>query len=196
MPIAAGSPENALPQAVADHHALMIAGHFLVRSDQAAVQRRDAEQRECVRRHPDAEHAFGAIGHAEVRRPVFGRAHLRERAVLLAPVVEVRGRDRSASAVQHHRQFVGILIGQRLQQNRLQRAEHRRIRADADGEDEDGAETERGRAAKRAQGVADVADQGLGVHSHWTWKLTTGWAVTSHFRSTGLTCDHLVTYRW
>ena len=175
MPITAGiAGERALPQAVADHHALMIAGHFLIGRDQAAVQRRDAEQRERVGRHPDAEHAFGAIGHAEIRRPVFRRAHLRERAVLLAPVEEVRERDRSASAVQHDRQFVGILVGQRLQQDRLHRAEHRRVRADADAEDEDGAEAERRRAAERAQGVADVADQGLGFHSHWTWKPARG----------------------
>ena len=57
--------------------------------------------------------------------------------------------------------MLGLADRQRSQQQRVEYGENRRIRADSQGEREDGRDGESGRAPERAQAVAEILERGF-----------------------------------
>ena len=88
-----------------------------------------------------------------------------EHAVLLAPQHELGdGGDipGTLGRVQHElNNPVGVRIGKRLEQHRVDDRENRRVRADAEGQRRDGGGGERRTLAEHAQGVLEVVQETL-----------------------------------
>ena len=131
----------------------------------AAERRRHAERAEEVRRHDLDERAsrLGPFGDADHRRHV--RRERGKDVLLRAQIVVVRERERPEPAG-----FLAVLAEEadhafgvaepRLERQRIDEAEHRRVGADAEADDERGDEGEAGLAPEQPQTVAQVLPEG------------------------------------
>ena len=133
--------------------------------EEPAVQRPRAEHRQQVRGHADRPDAFrfAVASQVEVRAK-------RDRDVLESRMtrldVEVLGRREpvfrdveSRRSVPEDREPVGILIGQRSEQQRTGDAEDRAVGADADRDRQDRDSSQPRGPQKRANGIAEVLEQ-------------------------------------
>ena len=122
--------EPALPERVAQENDLVAAGTVVARFEGAAPLGAAAEHREEIAgdRAPDEARGFTVAGEVELRvRARAGDVH-REAQLL-------QGHDRAlgVGARQAH-EPIGPGVGKRLEQDRAEEAEHRRVAADADGQ--------------------------------------------------------------
>ena len=137
---AGGLPEALLPECVRDDDDVVIA-LLLIRPERASQNRLDAERREEIGggdRRRDALRPVASADHGAAERRA--RGDRREDALPLAVVEEVGRRDRRLIApferTEHVHELLGPLVGQRLEQRRIDDAEHRAVGADADAQRE------------------------------------------------------------
>ena len=119
---------------------------------------------EVVGRHAGAAQLdrLGAARHRDVAAGL--RGHEVEDRVVLLPVEEVQRRDAVALALrrllEHADDALGLVVGQRLQQNPVHEAENGDIGADADGQRQDGDDRKSPAVLQRASGVAQILAEG------------------------------------
>jgi hypothetical protein len=158
--------EHALPQVVAEHHDRRIAGAILGRFEPPAQHRPHAEQRQQLvggvgRLHPDRAITAGQRGRAELP----GRD--RRAAAAAGPEVpevgrrqpDVRQVDLADDVGVQPRQPVRLVVRQRPQDDRVDDAEDRRGRADAEREGDDQHRGQPGRLPHHAERVPDIEPQ-------------------------------------
>ena len=133
-------PEALLPESVRDDDDV-VSALLLVGPERSSQDRLNAEGREEVGRGDRRRHALRSVpsadhGEAEHR----ARGERREDGLSLAVVEEVRRRDRRLVApserTEHVHELLGPLVGQRLQEHRVDDAEHRAVGADSDAQGE------------------------------------------------------------
>ncbi len=149
-----------LPEAVAQHDLVFPAGFLLFRQEDAPVERPDSQHREDVRRHPESLHALRLRAARQVRDPEVRRAHPLVGRRLPPPVEEVRGSDGVDPPVKDDGEPVGVSVGKRLQEHRVDDAEDRRRGADAQRERGHRRGREPGVLPQGAKAVAKVAADG------------------------------------
>jgi hypothetical protein len=124
---------------VRDDHVPRRVGARVVGAQHAAARGRHAERAEQLGlgpRHPHRARRVAAAEHRVARDPLVGGEAL-ERAVALAEVLHHAGAERPAvvGAVAPARvddgEAVRVAVRQRVEEHRLDDAEHRRVRADA-----------------------------------------------------------------
>ena len=165
--------EPAPPERVAHERHRRRAGRAIGLRERAAQRGRDREQREERRRDDVRDRAFrfadaAARALAAERRVLIadGR-HLFERALPLADVRELGGGHRRLAeadlpvGVPDDGQPVGALVRDALEQDRVDDAEDRRARADADGNRGERGGGEQRRLARRAQRAAEILSEPL-----------------------------------
>jgi hypothetical protein len=168
VPVAA---EEALPDAVAEHQHFLAAGTVVGRFDDAAKEGRRAQHRKQRTADARAEHPLGKLETGDVEGPAGRHAEAFERGQLTLPVFVIRKRaagDRSWRAravVEEDDHARRITVRRRLQDDRAHHAEDGGVRADAQGERDDGRGREAGRAEEKADGVAHVAGDRAGDRS-------------------------------
>ena len=129
-----------------------------------------AKQLEKVRRHDGAAQPLRAVGHDQINLPIQPRLpsfHERDARQRCGAIVNgdgvLTGEDRvpvarrSVEPAPDEHQAVRFRVRQRAQQHAANDAEHRRVRTDAEREQQDGADRETGPAPQHADGVAHVA---------------------------------------
>jgi hypothetical protein len=134
--------ELPLPQAVADYQHARRAGLVLARGEGASKERRYAKRGKHVRRYLQAGDYFSFVRACQRSAPGLRRRQMLESVYLGTIVEEIRGRHRVAAFVQCHHQAARIAIGQRFQQDGIDHAEDGRVRADAQGQNQDGGKRE------------------------------------------------------
>ena len=128
----------------------------------ASERRPDAQHVQDVRRHDQGRKLLRLTGARQRRAVLRERRHAVERSAALAPRQEVRGTDHVARPVArqvvfpHHHQRVGVLVGQRPDQQRMHDAEQRRRRADANRKGRDRADGEQGSPEQHANAVLQI----------------------------------------
>jgi hypothetical protein len=157
--------ELILPQGEAEHGDVFVAGLRIAVGERAAKAGADAERREQARcRHYPVQALRRALGAQVVAAPCIQCA-IAQRAGLLAPVEVVRNRiagDQQIVArvgIVDVDQLVAVGIRQCLQQQRVDDAEHRAVRADAERERQRGGEREARLRQQHAGAVAQVLQQ-------------------------------------
>jgi hypothetical protein len=144
--------ELRLPQRVAQKHDMVLADLVLVRPECAAERRPRAVDIEVVRGDALAAQLNRLLAPRQRRAPTGLRGHVLKHLVLLDPVEVVQRRDAVAPAVrpllEHADDAVGVGVRQRVQQHAVDEAEHRRVRADREGDRDD---RDGGIAGTRAQ---------------------------------------------
>ena len=127
-----------LPEAVAEDRDLRPVRDVLLRREDTSPDRRHAEDGEQVRRHGPGGDALGVAVTRQVHLPVVPRRDLAERAAFLAIVVDLAignpGLVERRPAAPDHDGAVGLAPWQRAQQDGVDDAEDRRVRADAERE--------------------------------------------------------------
>ena len=154
--------EAIAPQPVAENDDLLAPGPVFLGREDAAAFRRHVEDAEEAGGHTRADDALGiaVAGHVEARE--LHRRRRRECLHRLDAVDEVAGRDAAAVAPQILVQRDDSLRRrerQRLQHDRLDGAEDRGSRADAESERDDSGEREPGAAKQLPDGEGDVLPQ-------------------------------------
>jgi hypothetical protein len=143
------------------------ASHVVGNVDQPAQTGLQCEQRKGVSAHKaglvPAKRPVG-VRHGDVLFPPRGDIH--ERTLLLPQLLDhlVRQGNPGRGVTKDHAdasQLVGIGHRQAAQEQTVQEREHRGVRADADGEREDGSHPEGGVATQPAKAVTEVGEQGL-----------------------------------
>ena len=127
------------------------------------MQRASAENLECVRGNsPDAD-ALRLSAAGQVGLPALPRGDAAQAADALAIVLDLDRRDPrlvpAGPAAPDHHARVGVAVRKRRKQHAAHDAEHRRGRAHAEREGEDGDRSERRFAHEPAHGVADVLEK-------------------------------------
>jgi len=126
------------------------------------------EDREVIRRHARRGDGLGVPRPRQVQAGILGAGHPVEDVVLLLPVEKIgdghgkrlltRKRVRRRH-VPDEDESVGIAEGQRLQQDPVDDAEDRRVRADPERQNDDGGERERGALGEQSQPMPKVSNQ-------------------------------------
>ena len=130
------------------------------RGEAASRDRRDANGRQEIRRDETDEHALRLAVAGEVRGAA-GVRRKRGEDVALVGVVGCLGRRKPGlrpvrPMIPDHHQPVRLSVGQRLEQHRIQHAEHRRVCADAERNCQHRSGGESGLVPKPAPGVRGV----------------------------------------
>lgn len=127
--------EPALPQPLTqDHHPTCVGRVFLGQESSSKLWL-DAEKANEVSGDAAAVDPFGLADARQVKARVVYYCHAFEDLVLVAPVWEVAGRDRidrehvCGSLLPDHDKPLGVLIGQGVQQDRINHAEDGAVRA-------------------------------------------------------------------
>src|SRR5207244_4195417 len=97
------------------------------------------QHREVVPRNKRAPHSDGGLSMTQIQRGPSARSQSRETCGLIAQVVEIRERQgiesRSTISASYKNKFVRVFDPrQRTQEQRINKAQHRRVRPDAQGE--------------------------------------------------------------
>ena len=157
------APIALLPQPVAEHNHTAAVRAILGGSEGAAGDDRRAKQSEVIPCDMDGLHLLRMIasGQVDAGGAKVIRGDLLKEAGLLAPQRELgnaRPRERSSVRIQdqlHQRPRIGP--GERLEQNRIDHREHRRVHSDSDCNHQQSDNREGGRSRQRAQGEPQIA---------------------------------------
>ena len=153
------APEAPLPVAVTEDQDAVVARQLVVGAERATEARLRGQGGEEVRGDPEARHHLG--GPARL-----GQAHVGVRvgsdlaiAADLGPQIEVVGRRDPAtrilgSGAEDAIQSAAVGVGRRAQEQAVEHAEHRRVRADTQAQRDDGDEGEAWSTAQRLDGAA------------------------------------------
>ena len=155
--------EVAAPEPLADHDS-MRGRRRIVRAERAARDRQDTKDVEESRRHRLAGNPFGQGAWSGQRPAAAGDGrHRGEGLVLFAPVHIVQRRDAVAGgpgrSFPEHHERIRIAVRQCPEQRRVEQAEDRGCRADAQGEDRDRECSEPGGSPQHASAVSKVAPE-------------------------------------
>ncbi len=160
--------EALAPQPLAEHDDLAVTGHILRGNERAADPRSHAHHVEEAGRHADADERLGIAGAGQRdRRPECDRRHARKRAALFFPRWKLMAADAVAFDVAlgpglpDDDELVRVRIGQRLDQYRVDDAEHRCGGADRQPHQQHDRHRHARRAVQKACGVAQ-ADRATG----------------------------------
>ncbi len=160
-----------LPECLAEDRDAIRAGRAFLGRKHPADQCAGAQHREQIGRaaHAGNVERLAVSGEGVAQLPE--RGHCRHRMRLLLPVEERERRDQIGAAIrvlfaQDH-QARGILVGELIEQHRLDHAEDGSVGADTEHQRQDRHCRERRLPRQRAQGVADVADQIAHGISDW-----------------------------
>ena len=165
-----GAAELPLPQAVREQDDRVAAGLFLCFGVEPAEHRLEADDVVKVGRGARAADPLRFLGSGQRECGAGERGDMLVGGVLLAPVAVVRIRtdvflDRLRPVVEpHHRDPVGIGVGQRPQQDAVEHAEHRRVHPDPDREGQKGDRRESRVAEQHADRVTNVTSHRGEVH--------------------------------
>ena len=150
----------ALPEAVADHREVGTAGHVLLRGEAASAKGRDAERREHVRADVADRHALGLAVARQVRLAIAPGGHFGQRRRPAAVVEDFSLGDprlvERGPAAPDHDGAIRVAPRQRSQQDGVDDAEDRGVRADAERERQHGDGGERGIPRKRADAEPEI----------------------------------------
>ena len=153
--------ELALPERVTQHHHALAPGRVLLACEQPPRRGAQADEIAETRARERARHFHHATGGRRHRHgPLAHRDRVLEHAALRPDAHEVRRRERIGSTVGINRadlvQPVRVPIRQRLQQDRVNDAEDRRVRADSERQRQHRHRSEHRGTTQRAQREADV----------------------------------------
>ncbi len=155
--------ELALPEGMTQHYDFVFAELVFVGAEGAAERGANAQNVEVVGRDAHATQQGWLAGAGQGRGPAALGRHVFENLVLLDPVQIVEGGDAVGAAVgpllQHAHDALGIGVGERVEQDRVDEAEDGRIGADAEGEGEKGDKSEAGALEQSAGGVTQVLQE-------------------------------------
>ncbi len=159
-----------LPERVAQRDHLAAVGHIVAGVDQAARRRRYAEHREEVAGHAIGEDLLRLAAAGDGGGPWRNRRERAERAIALAQGHELRPRHRR----QRHGRVRVVCVnepgrfseGQRLEQHRVDDAEHRCVGANPQRERKHRRQREARVPQERADAVADVLDDLFHAQRH------------------------------
>ena len=147
---------------MAQDHDRSLAWLILFRKQEPAVEGSRPEEMEQARRREQSLHPLRLVETEKRAAATLRDGHLFERSVL-RPEVDVlpwRGpvlRDVDSGGSQpEHREAIGIRVGKRFQQERVDHAEDRGVRADPDRQRGDDHEGDARASSQGANGVADV----------------------------------------
>ena len=139
-------------------------GPLLVERERTTGRERDAERGEVVRRHDRGKHLPGGVAVADADRGEGVRHQALEHVGAVAQI-DVGGIREVAVAVDldpiaaEEADHLIDAAGTRLEHERVDQGEHRRVRADAEREHADGDRREPGRLPQEAKTVTDVLQQ-------------------------------------
>jgi hypothetical protein len=158
--------ESLLPDLRADQDDVAVAGLLRLTREDASGGRRHAEEREKLRRHANrAEpHRAAPLLDGERQPRIVDDCRIPEHPAVARPVqILPRRHDRLLEPglrprLAHRHHPVGLRVGERPQQHGIGRREHRRRRADAEGEDEDGGDREAAAVQQHPDGKTKVSD--------------------------------------
>ena len=157
--------EHPRPEAVTEDRHGGLARFVLVRTQQPAVERLGAQQREEAGRRLEDLDAIRLIETQQRPAAASRDGHLVEGTILRLNVDVLAGRRPVLRDVDARRpqpqggQTIRIRIGQRLQQQRVDHAEDRRVGADPNRERGDDDERQARTASQRTEGVAEVLEK-------------------------------------
>ncbi len=157
--------EAPLPQSVAEHDDVITARRALGGRERAASERGHGERLEQVRRRRRGTHALGFLPAGQARVHLHVRREVREArrpgSIVHDFLHRQPGRVARRRCVPDHDQPIGISVGQRLEEDGLDEAEKRGVRADAERERQDGDGGEAGLSTETLQGLFDVRHHNL-----------------------------------
>ena len=157
--------EPSLPQSFADHRHSRAAGAVVAVDERSAAQRLQTEQRKHRRRERSAGELLRIALARERDRHEPERAHRLEGARLFLPrqVIQHRGGERRqvqlVVAFGDPHETIGVRERQRPQHDRVDDAEDRRVRADAERDREDDGESEERRLPQQTDRVPNIVQQ-------------------------------------
>jgi hypothetical protein len=149
--------ESALPQTVADHRDVFVAGHVLLRREHAAEQWAHAKHRKHAGGESERGDALGLVGAGEIHRPVFCGGDVGEASRLLPPIEKVGRCDRIAIVVQQHDEAIAVRVRQWTQQHAVHDAQDRGSGTDPEREGQRRRDREGGSLEERANPELDIA---------------------------------------
>ncbi len=159
--------EAALPEAMAEHDAPVLADRFVLGQEHPAGGGLNAHDREEVRRDVEALHVLGLVFADEIGRPPLECREVLEDALLPPHVEEVRRGDGLATiaivrlAVREQSDPIGVAHREGPQHERVDIREDRRVGSEAEGQRDDD-DRARGRAFQdAAAGVAQFESERL-----------------------------------
>ena len=162
------SPEPPLPQGVAENHGPQAVRLVLAREKTSAERWLGSQHSKQIRRDRYALNPLGLSTARQVdRTPTSKTCHAVEEAGVLAPVAEVGAGDGSPDQrlvrpeFRDVNQTVRVAVGQRLQEHGVHGAEDRCVRADAEGQRQDGNRRKARSLDKHPQAVARVLNEGF-----------------------------------
>ena len=141
--------EGAVPQAIADHHQRRRARFIFIFAESAADLRRQPDHVEKVRGHKSDRYSlrFAASNAAEIARLQAGEREVLERGAVAPPIDVIRQGDGGVCSVDDLikiNKALRLRIRERTQEHRVDHAEDRGVRADAEREREHGDKSEPG----------------------------------------------------
>jgi len=154
--------ERTLPVAVADDGRGNRSRPIVVAHEEPADGRPQSERFVERATHPGGRRAHDRVGRSDVERRVAEPAHVRKHVPLIGQTAHERIRETvpAFSAGQDHRhlhQLLRVAHRKGAEQQRLNEAEDRRVRANAERERQDRDECEPGRSAQRSRRVQQIA---------------------------------------
>ncbi len=191
-----GSAEAPLPQPMAEDRDLAALPVFVFIED-AAQQRLGAEDGPQIAGGPAALQLLGLAVARERHAAGVGGRDVREHRVATPPVLPLQRRREEAvrravraELVPQDHETVSVRVRQRADQHGVDRAEHRGVDPDAEGQGRDRDCREPGVAAELAQAVADVASEMVGERQGCGHRHTSGLSTVSMRRqSRVIGCD-------
>ena len=154
--------EALLPHRMADQHDVLAAGRIFVRREIAADHRLQAQRRQQRRRGLEANELFRIAAAGQRERVADRQREIAEHLLPLLHFEEARIGEADAREVlrlvrrAQSDQPVRLAIRQRTQEDRVDDAEERDVRADAEREAEDGDQREAGRLEQLTDRVTDL----------------------------------------
>ena len=159
-------PESPLPKTVADETFQSKSGRLILWIKRLAQLRFHVQQRKIIRRHVKKADAFGLGRAREVHVPAPQRRNVGKNAGAPKILPFRHGhshvpRAHAGKIILDADELVRLRVRQRVQQCRIDDAENRRCRSDAQGNRQHSDGGEAGRLAQHAQTVADVLPEVL-----------------------------------
>ena len=164
--------EGSLPESVTQYRDASGAFFVFLFLNDSSDQRWDSQYFKQASRCKATADSFGLVVSmkdvvAGSRRIVHDKTEPREQLAFFPPGMQVRDGDLIFLVAQRrirlpqHQQLSGAGVGQRSQQHGIHHAEDGRVRADAQGQSDDGNNRERRAATQHAEAVADVLPDGF-----------------------------------
>ena len=158
-----GSTKTTLPELVGQDDHLVLARLVLVGGKDPSEHGPGAQKLQAVRGNPHAGDPFRLARTREVQGGVVEGGEALELRALRPPIHEHTGRNGDLGArrgnLEGLNELTGLLVGQRLEDDRIDDAEDRRRRPDAQGKGQDRHGREPALARQRTDGVAQILQE-------------------------------------